>query len=86
MPEPLIQQHPTIYITDIVPEGRRAIFQGFDESRTAELDMDRYRELLISGTRRLASQRAMNYLRPRDKDDDGEYVPDDGECVPDDDE
>jgi hypothetical protein len=77
LPEPPIPQNPTIYITDIVPEDRRAIFQSFDESRTAELDMDRYRKLLVDGTRGLAFQRAMNYLRPRDKDDDGEHIPED---------
>jgi len=74
LPEPPIPQHPTIYITDIVPEEKRALFEDFDGSRTAELDMDRYRKLLITGTRRLAHFRAIGHIRPREEKD-GQYIP-----------
>jgi hypothetical protein len=57
-----------------VPEENRASFEGFDESRTIELDMDTYGDLLISGTRDLAYLRALDHLRPR-KNPDGEYIP-----------
>jgi hypothetical protein len=60
LPEPSVPQNPTIYITDIVLEDKRAIFEGFDKSRTAELDMDRYRKLLVTAIRRLAYHRAMD--------------------------
>jgi hypothetical protein len=74
LPEPPILQHPIIHITDIIPEEKRVLFEGFDGSRTAELDMDLYRKLLITGTRRLAHFRAMGHIRPREETD-GEYIP-----------
>jgi len=41
-----------------------------------ELDMGRYRNLLIGGIKELASMRALDRLRPRkEDDDDGEYLP-----------
>lgn len=50
-------------ITDIVPEeGRDIIIEGFDDSRTAELDMEHYRKLLGAATRHLAEQRAMGRI------------------------
>jgi hypothetical protein len=64
-----------IYITDIVLEDRRVIFEGFDESRTAELDMNRYRKLLITRTRHLAHYKAIGRIRPREESDEGEYIP-----------
>lgn len=69
MPEPSVPQNLIIYITDIVPEDRKAIFEGFDQSRMAELDMDRYRKLLVTATHRLA------YHSSEGGNDDGEYTP-----------
>ena len=57
-----------------MPEEYRARFEGFDESRTADLDMDRYRVALEQGRRALASMRVIDYLRPRDKERDSEYL------------
>ena len=57
-----------------MPEESRASFEGFDESRITELDMDMYRRLLSTATRRLADLRALDHIRPREKNDDGKYV------------
>ena len=67
-------QNPTIYITDIIPEGERAVFAGFDGSRTAELDMSEYRDYLSAGIRGLAHHRAITYIRQKERSDDYEYV------------
>ncbi|KAL1963076.1 hypothetical protein VTN77DRAFT_8722 [Rasamsonia byssochlamydoides] len=74
LPEPSIPQNPIISIEDIVPEEGRAIFEGFDKSRTAELDLDQYRKLLGAATRRLAYHRAMGRIRPKQENNDGEYI------------
>ena len=75
MPKPLTPQNPSIYITDIVPEESRARFEGFDESRTMELDMNSYRRFLSTGIRDLAYLRALDQIRPREKNSgDGEYI------------
>ena len=74
MPKPPIPQNPTIYMKDIVPEESRASFEGFDESRKTELDMDMYRDLLSTRARHLAHFRALDHFRPREKNGDGEYI------------
>jgi len=61
--------------TDIVSKESRARFEDFDKSRTMELDMDEYRELLVGGIKELAYFRTLDRLRPREDDDDGEYCP-----------
>ena len=40
------------------------MFDGFDPSRTAELDMSEYRDLIMLSKRELAHQRAMAHIRP----------------------
>jgi hypothetical protein len=64
-----------IHITDIVPQEYRARFKRFDESRMADLDMDRYRHEIKRGVRGPAFNRALDYLRPRDKERDSKYNP-----------
>ncbi|KAE8355942.1 hypothetical protein BDV28DRAFT_145740 [Aspergillus coremiiformis] len=40
LPPPCHLRNPTIYITDLIPETHRSLFQPFDASRTMELDLD----------------------------------------------
>ena len=60
-----------------MPKESRARFENFDKSRSMELDMDEYRQLLAGGIKELAFLRALDRLRPRKKEGegDGEYHP-----------
>jgi len=62
-------------ITDLIPEEYQGLFNNFDPTRKTNLDMNIYRNLLSNGIHSLAYNRALGYLRPRDKELDEEYSP-----------
>ncbi|KAE8369754.1 hypothetical protein BDV27DRAFT_152833 [Aspergillus caelatus] len=75
-PAPASPQNPKIHITDLIPTESRKRFKNFDNSRTAELDMGLFRQILASATERLAHQRAITKIRPRPKEhNDPDYSP-----------
>ncbi|KAJ9324853.1 hypothetical protein DTO027B5_3288 [Paecilomyces variotii] len=74
LPEQLDSLNPTITIGDIIPKAERYLFKDFDDSRSTELDMDDYRELLRGATVHLARQRALSRIRQKQNNGDDEYV------------
>jgi hypothetical protein len=75
LPRPLIPRNPVIKITDIIPDDARPMFSPFDESRTMELHMEEYSRFLNSGRQRLAAHRAIELIRKRINNGDGDYTP-----------
>ena len=75
MPRPPIPQNPIIRITDIILDDARQIFPQFDESRTMELDMEEYRYYLNDERQRLAAHRAIELIRKRINNSNGNYTP-----------
>jgi hypothetical protein len=68
VPAAAVPSDPIIKITDIIPPQHQSDFDGFDATRVWTLDMDRYRSCLDFGIKNLAHMRALDYLRPRNKE------------------
>ncbi|OKL60532.1 hypothetical protein UA08_04305 [Talaromyces atroroseus] len=74
LPRPSYRVRPTIPITDIMPKDEQARMKNFDDSRGLELDMNKFREWLRDARRELALARATNYIRPKERVTDEEFV------------
>jgi len=58
---------PPISVTDLIPTSYHARMPGFDESRSAKIEVNTLRKYLLSAVQQLAFLRAMQYIRPREK-------------------
>ncbi|KAE8168366.1 hypothetical protein BDV40DRAFT_251885 [Aspergillus tamarii] len=69
LPTPANPRNLVLSVTDLIPEGCRTLFPNFDASRTFTIDMGFFRQELNVAKKATAFHRAMEVIRPLDKDE-----------------